>query len=145
MVIDFSSHLFHLPPISDNQGQPHRKGMILQQPPVCGRCSDSPSSIAKLEQHANVLKKPSRAGKTSKLDLGELFRPCFSRATFQQRVQFRDQRPFEKHKYTKRVYPHGCPSFLHVNTRMCTHRSTRYCNEDRPFHISRLLETVHAP
>jgi hypothetical protein len=33
--------------------------MISKEPPVCGRCSDSPSSIAKLEQHADVLKRPS--------------------------------------------------------------------------------------
>ena len=32
--------------------------MILQEPPVCGRCSDSSSSIEKLEQHANVMKRP---------------------------------------------------------------------------------------
>jgi hypothetical protein len=32
--------------------------MALQEPPVCSRCSDSPGSLEKLQQHANVLKQP---------------------------------------------------------------------------------------
>jgi hypothetical protein len=36
--------------------QPHEMGMILTEPPVCDRCIESPDSIAKLEQHASVLR-----------------------------------------------------------------------------------------
>jgi hypothetical protein len=40
--------------------------MALQEPPVCSRCSDSPVSIKKLEQHADVLKKPKEQVKSPK-------------------------------------------------------------------------------
>lgn len=46
------------PDYLDKRGDPHKRGMILQEPPVCSRCSDSPASIEKLEQHADVLKRP---------------------------------------------------------------------------------------
>ena len=38
----------------------------MQEPPVCSRCSDSPVSIKKLEQHADVLKKPKEQVKSPK-------------------------------------------------------------------------------
>lgn len=43
--------------------------MALQEPPVCMRCSDSPGSLEKLEQHANVLKKPKEQARASERTL----------------------------------------------------------------------------
>ncbi|ERF72658.1 hypothetical protein EPUS_05712 [Endocarpon pusillum Z07020] len=40
---------------------PHEKGIMLTEPPVCDRCIDSPDSIAKLEQHALVLREDPEA------------------------------------------------------------------------------------
>ena len=41
------------PPYFDSRtGAPHKDGIFLHEPPVCKRCSESASSITKLEQHA---------------------------------------------------------------------------------------------
>ncbi len=42
---------------------PHAKGIMLTEPPVCDRCIDSPDSIAKLEQHAFVLREEPEASR----------------------------------------------------------------------------------
>lgn len=47
-------------------GQPYKKSVVLKEPPVCSRCSGSPGSIDKLEQHADVLKKPKEQARPPK-------------------------------------------------------------------------------
>ncbi|EXJ85603.1 hypothetical protein A1O1_05969 [Capronia coronata CBS 617.96] len=39
------------PPYFDDKGFPHNRGMTVDEPPVCSRCSIEPQSLAKLEQH----------------------------------------------------------------------------------------------
>ncbi|KIW73218.1 hypothetical protein PV04_01352 [Phialophora macrospora] len=39
------------PPYFTEDGEPHRQGMVVQEPPVCPRCANEPESVAKLEQH----------------------------------------------------------------------------------------------
>lgn len=38
------------PPYLDARGNPHRRGMTVEDPPVCSRCRNQPKSVAKLEQ-----------------------------------------------------------------------------------------------
>ncbi|KIW78239.1 hypothetical protein Z517_08073 [Fonsecaea pedrosoi CBS 271.37] len=42
------------PPYLDCNCEPHKHGMIVEEPPVCSRCVDLPESLAKLEQHVRA-------------------------------------------------------------------------------------------
>jgi hypothetical protein len=46
------------PPYLDEHGSPHKDGMVVNEPPVCSRCSDRPESLTKLEQHVRLSKTP---------------------------------------------------------------------------------------
>jgi hypothetical protein len=52
------------PPYLDIDGQPHKQGMIANDPPVCSRCVDEPSSLTKLEQHVGMPNKSWKSVKT---------------------------------------------------------------------------------
>ena len=56
----------HPPPYPDFLDNPDPRGVRLEEPPLCHRCSDSPASIPKLEQHAAVMKIPSDGAETPK-------------------------------------------------------------------------------
>lgn len=49
-----------------NSGNPHKSGILIDEPPVCLRCSELPESAPKLEQHVRVTKTPSKAIKVPK-------------------------------------------------------------------------------
>lgn len=42
------------PPYLDGDGNPHKRGIITREPPVCSRCGDEPESIPRLEQHVRT-------------------------------------------------------------------------------------------
>ena len=46
------------PSYLDRHGRPHDYGMHVNAPPVCERCTSSPASLPKIQQHAELLKIP---------------------------------------------------------------------------------------
>ncbi|KAF7504697.1 hypothetical protein GJ744_001978 [Endocarpon pusillum] len=92
---------------------PHEKGIMLTEPPVCDRCMDSPDSIAKLEQHAFVLREDPEA--SQKVAANE--RVCVTRLpaletsirrnTVQTRIEEKQspasQLPFHKNQQSRRL------------------------------------------
>ena len=65
----------------NKHARPHATGISVTTPPVCSRCSDDPSSLRKLQQHAIVLRIPPSAPLTSDPSLDDtttrtsLYRP----------------------------------------------------------------------
>lgn len=49
-----------------SNGNPHKHGILVDEPPVCLRCSEQPESAPKLEQHVRVTKTPSMVIKVPK-------------------------------------------------------------------------------
>ncbi|OCT53800.1 hypothetical protein CLCR_10334 [Cladophialophora carrionii] len=52
------------PPYFTHDGEPHKQGMLVEEPPVCPRCANEPGSVAKLEQHVRTPSKTSAGART---------------------------------------------------------------------------------